>query len=174
MSHNLNSLQGLYRRLYRELLLGILRGILGVSFHRAENARRQPCEPRLRGRRSVFVLRTQQQSAEKTGRFSADYRGIVISRKKWCFLSDFQDCAKMRNGRNTGLRGLFWTCAQKAIFVVFSGRALAGRVSGRKRKRAQRILRVRRVLQIPVFCAHAEAPGKICRYAHCAKCCVGQ
>ena len=147
------------------------------TFHRAENARRQPCEPHLRGRRSVFVLRTQQHSAEKTGRFSADYwqaQGIVISCKNWCFLSDFQDCAKMQNGRNTGLRGLFWTCAQKAIFVVFSGRALAGRVSGRRRKRAQRTMRVCRVLQIPVFCAHAEAPGKFCRYAHCVKCCVGQ
>ena len=41
--------------------------------HRAENARRQPREPHLRGRRSVFVLRTQQHSAEKAGRFSADY-----------------------------------------------------------------------------------------------------
>ena len=57
------------------------------TFHRAENARRQPCEPHLRGRRSVFVLRTQQHSAEKTGRFSADYlqaQGIVIScKKRW-------------------------------------------------------------------------------------------
>ena len=52
-----------------------------ITFHRAENARRQPCEPHLRGRRSVFVLRRQQHSAEKTGRFSADYwqaQGIVI------------------------------------------------------------------------------------------------